>query len=264
LHTNCLQTHTLDCVRGVFAVDGAVRTWFSGAASQRLRAASQAQRLSNLFLASEDQVDVPACRPIFLRIADTSLSLPFSSPPYPSHNANPHHTNHNIEPLALPSLILITPHPILLIIPKRPRRRMHAPPANHAVLPPFTRGMLAVYGIRSQRCRVLDDGAGDGELVGGGAMGGGGFGDEGLEDGVLGGLSICTGGWGYWWRGVQGEIRMREGGLRLCWCSRRWCASGRSCRRIGRWWCRPDVDVSIAWGLEVLRLQRFARRWLFR
>jgi len=120
------------------------------------------------------------------------LADPFSSPPNASHNANPHHTNHNIEPLALPSLILKAPHPILLIIPKRPRRRMHPPPTNHGVcfrLPPF---MLAVHRIRSQRCRVLDDSAGDREFVGGGAVGGGGLGDEGLEDGVLGGLSDVT------------------------------------------------------------------------
>lgn len=69
---------------------------------------------------------------------------------------------------------------------------MHAPPANHAILPPFTCGMLAAYGIRSQRCRVLDDGARDGEFVGGRAVVGGGLGDEGLEDGVLGGLSDVT------------------------------------------------------------------------
>lgn len=52
--------------------------------------------------------------------------------------------------------------------------------------------MLAVHRIRSQRCRVLDDSAGDREFVGGGAVGGGGLGDEGLEDGVLGGLSDVT------------------------------------------------------------------------
>ncbi len=39
---------------------------------------------------------------------------------------------------------------------------------------------------------MLDDGARDGEFVGGRAVVGGGLGDEGLEDGVLGGLSDVT------------------------------------------------------------------------
>lgn len=40
---------------------------------------------------------------------------------------------------------------------------------------------------------MLDDGARNGEFVGRGAVGGGGFGDEGLEDGVLGKMSDCPG-----------------------------------------------------------------------
>lgn len=122
------------------------------------------------------------------RLRPPLLQTPFSSPPGPSNYANPNHTNHNIEPLALPSLKLIAPHPILLIIPKRPRRRMHPPPANHVLRPCLPRFMLAIHRMYSRRCCVLDDGARDGEFVGGGALGGGGLGDEGLEDGVLEGL----------------------------------------------------------------------------
>lgn len=39
----------------------------------------------------------------------------------------------------------------------------------------------------------MDDGARDGEFIGGGAVGGGGLGDEGLQDGVLGDWSGLTG-----------------------------------------------------------------------
>lgn len=40
---------------------------------------------------------------------------------------------------------------------------------------------------------MLDDGARDGEFIGGGAVGGRGLGDEGLENGVLGDWSNLRG-----------------------------------------------------------------------
>jgi len=57
------------------------------------------------------------------------------SAPSPS-NSHPNHANHHIEPPRLPALVLVTPHPILLRIPIRPRRRMHAPPRPTATPTP--------------------------------------------------------------------------------------------------------------------------------
>lgn len=119
---------------------------------------------------------------------------------------DPHNADHNIHPLPLPSLILKTPHPILLIIPVRPTRTMHPPPPHlllrvrahtHAILPAFPR-------VR----QVLDDGAVDGEFVArGGGVRAGGFGDEGFEDRVDDGVVPGFG------RGVGVGGCGREGGV---------------------------------------------------
>ena len=69
-------------------------------------------------------------------------------------NPHPDNPNHNIQPLALSSLVLETPHPILLIVPVRATSRMHSPPASI----PTSSSMLyyrAVDNILVLRLRLL-------------------------------------------------------------------------------------------------------------
>lgn len=103
--------------------------------------------------------------------------------PHPSslfHTAldpNPVHANHNIHALLLGAIPLVAQRSVLLGIPERAHRAVHAAAA----------GSAAVRG----RARVLDDGAVGDVLVGGlrrlGGVGGGvgGLFDEGLEEVVL-------------------------------------------------------------------------------
>jgi hypothetical protein len=58
-------------------------------------------------------------------LACRSSQLACRSPIATSLHANPHNTHHNIHPLALPTLILETPHPIPLIVPVRAARTVH-------------------------------------------------------------------------------------------------------------------------------------------
>lgn len=126
-------------------------------------------------------------------------------------NANPHDAHHNVHPLALPALVLETPHPVALVVPVRAARAVHAA-AAHALLLPFTLTLALNFCLAARAPRiaqVLDDGAVDGELVAaavdGGVRGlvrGGGFRDEGLQDGVDdgvvpgGGAVVLVGGCG--------------------------------------------------------------------
>ena len=47
-------------------------------------------------------------------------------PSTPYLNPNPNHPNHNIKRPRLPAIVLVTPHPILFLIPIRSRGGMHA------------------------------------------------------------------------------------------------------------------------------------------
>lgn len=106
---------------------------------------------------------------------------PKKSPPFapqPSLHTDPHHTNNNIHPLALPALELVAPHPILLVVPVRPAGAVHAAP------PDLLRRTVAFLLAFLPRVRqVLDDRAVDGELVPAVVVvGRGGLGDERLQD----------------------------------------------------------------------------------
>lgn len=58
------------------------------------------------------------------------ISHPPTPDPPPLTNPHPNDPHHNIQPLPLRRLILKAPHPILLVVPIRPARRVHAPPPS--------------------------------------------------------------------------------------------------------------------------------------
>jgi hypothetical protein len=122
-------------------------------------------------LRSLNRVDFLFVSQSWLRALSTPLRRAHPSVKDALH-ANPHNAHHNIHPLALPTLILETPHPIALIVPVRPARAVHAT-ATHALL---LRSLLCRR--RSSRRRavhltahapriaeVLNDGAVDCEFV---------------------------------------------------------------------------------------------------
>lgn len=84
----------------------------------------------------------------------------------PPSNRNPHNTDHNIHPHPLPTLILETPHPVLVIVPVRAGRRMHAPPSASARSSQPNSAVLArIIALHTRgRRSVLYDGAIDAEL----------------------------------------------------------------------------------------------------
>lgn len=91
----------------------------------------------------------------------------------PSHS-DPHHTDHDIHPLALTTLILVAPHAVLLVVPECSACRVHPSP-SHLLVP-----AQAIAAYPSWVAKVLDDGGVYDEFVLG--RGGFGLGDERLED----------------------------------------------------------------------------------
>lgn len=81
-------------------------------------------------------------------------------------HTNPHHTDHNVHPLALPALILETPHAIALVVPVSSASTVHAPATNLLARLSSLFHLLRAFGPCASRLRqVLDDCAVDGEFV---------------------------------------------------------------------------------------------------
>jgi hypothetical protein len=126
----------------------------------------------------------PVISPIPIYPASTQNLLTHS-------HTNPHHTNNNIHPLALPALVLETPKPVPLVIPVRAAGAVHASPSNFTTL--LHLSLLVLNGGSGVR-QVLNNRAVDRELVPAvffGIVGvgfGGSFGYEGCEDRVDDGI----------------------------------------------------------------------------
>jgi len=103
-----------------------------------------------------------------LLVQARSLKPPSSSS---TLHGNPHDTHNNIHPLVLASFVLVTPHPIPLVVPVRAARAVHASAPNFALHLFAVAGscaLLLLAGTLAARRRirqVLDDSAVDRELV---------------------------------------------------------------------------------------------------
>lgn len=108
----------------------------------------------------------------------------------PHLDPDPNQADDNIHPLAVPAVVLITPHAVPLLVPVGPGGGVHAPPADvrlavrrdwgalrlngDALGVGRRRGALGLVEVRGGN-EMLDYGGVDGELVGGVRVFRGGF-----------------------------------------------------------------------------------------
>lgn len=92
----------------------------------------------------------------------TQGTLPVETPPF-HLDGNPHDADNNIHALGLTALVLEAPHAVLVGVPVGARGRVHATSADLCRLGRGGRVGAGGPGVGE----VLDDGAVDGEFVGG-------------------------------------------------------------------------------------------------